>query len=188
MELLFEKDISLKIDSETMVDIVYNLENTPILEKTFKKFPNILHTARLCDKFLTLDVRTAANSIKKIGVTLNENSSIKKKVQKAIDAEKNRIKMIEAVNAPILGLLMSITPLLSIIGNVRDLGNPSLLISPNITPWWGLIASVSIIILGGVYMLRKLSGKTLDTIQIGLNLFLFFSAFYIGTGFISQLF
>ncbi len=188
MELLFEKDISLKIDSETMVDIVYNLENTPILEKTFKKFPNILHTARLCDKFLTLDVRTAANSIKKIGVTLNENSSIKKKVQKAIDAEKNRIKMIQAINAPIFGLLMSITPLFSLIGNVRDLGNPSLLLPPNITPWWGLIASGSIIILGGVYMLRKLSGKTLDTVQIGLNLFLFFSAFYIGTSFISQLY
>lgn len=188
MELLYEEDTSLKIDSETMIDIVYNLENTPLVEKTFKKFPNILHTARLCDKFLTLDVRTAANSIKLIGVTLNENSSIKRKVQKAIDAEKNRIKMIQAINAPIFGLLMSITPLFSLIGNVRDLGSPSLLLPPNITPWWGLIASGSIIILGGVYMLRKLSGKTLDTVQIGLNLFLFFSAFYIGTRFISQLY
>lgn len=188
MELLFEEDASFKIDSETIVDIVYNLENTPLLEKTFKKLPNLLHTARLCDKFLTLDVRTASKSIKKIGVTLNENSSIKKKVQKAIDAEKNRIKMIQAINAPIFGLLMSITPLLSLIGNVRDLGNLSLLLPTNITPWWGLIASGSIIILGGVYMLRKLSGKTLDTVQIGLNLVLFYSAFYIGTGFISQLY
>lgn len=188
MELLFKEDTSFKIDSETMVDIVYNLENTPLIEKTFKKIPNLLPMARLCDKFLTLDIRTASKSIKKIGVTLNENSSIKKKVQKAIDAEKNRIKMIQAINAPIFGLLMSITPLLSLIGNVRDLGNLNLFLPPNITPWWGLIASGSIIILGGVYMLRKLSCKTLDTVQIGLNLVLFFSAFYIGTGFISQLY
>ncbi|MFQ6124291.1 MAG: hypothetical protein ACE5R6_06745 [Candidatus Heimdallarchaeota archaeon] len=187
-DLLFEEDTSFKIDSETMADIVYNLENTPLLEKTFNKFPNIRNTARLCDKFLTLDVRIAANSIKKIGATLNENSSIKIKVQKAIDAEKNRIKMIQAINAPILGLLISITPILSLIGNVRDLGSPNLLIFPNITPWWGLMASVSIIILGGIYTLRKLSGKTLDTVQLGFNLILFVSAFYIGTSFISQLY
>jgi len=188
VELLAEENSTFKISSGTMADIVYNLESTPLIEKIFRNIPTLLHTAKLCDNFLTLDVRTAATSIKKLGVTLNENISIKKKIQNAINAEKSRIKVIQSVTAVILGLLAAIAPLFSLIGKVRDFGSLSPLFPPVNTPWWILIAMGSIILIGGAYMLRQRSDKKLDAIQILLNLVLFFITYRIGIGFIAQLY
>jgi len=188
IDLLTEESTTFRTTSETMADIVYNLETTPIIEKTFNNYPNLTHIAQLCDNLLTLDVNTAATSIKKLGTTFNENTTIRKTLQKAVDAEKSRIKVIQTINAVIFGLLIAITPIISMIGKFRDFMGPTPLIPPTYTPWWSLIAMGSVILIGGIYLQRQLSNKKIDALQIILNLALFFITYRIGTGFISQLF
>ena len=188
IEILTDEANLLKIDNNVLVDIVYNLTDSTLFDKVFKKYPSLFHTARLCDNFLMLDVTTASTCIKKLGTTINENISLSKKIQKSLSAEKSRIKIIQSINAIIMGLLTAITPLLSLIGKVRDFRNLSPFF-PNIsTPWWPLVALGGTIFFGSAFVSNQLSKKKLDIIQTILNLSLYLITFRIGFFFINQLF
>ena len=188
IEILTDETNLLKIDINILIDIVYNLTNSSLFEKVFKNYPSLFHTARLCDNFLLLDVKTASVCIKKLGATINENISLSMKIQKSISAEKSRIKIVQLINAIIMDLLTAITPLLSLIGKVRDFGNLSPFV-PNIsTPWWPLFALGGTIFFGNAFVSNQLSRKKLDIVQIILNLSLYLITFQIGFFFIHPLF